>query len=84
MQAEAEFAHLEKMVKATSGSALSAALSDPSASANMKATMTAGMKADQVATKNTMVAIGQAMMVNTLPSSMLLYSQTCLTGLITS
>lgn len=63
VQAEAEFAHLEKKEKAITRHAMPAALMDPSASQHQKATITAALQMEQSATKKSMADIGCVMMV---------------------
>ncbi|KAL0024964.1 hypothetical protein WJX77_006455 [Trebouxia sp. C0004] len=65
-QAEAEYAHLEKMEKAITRHAMPAALLDPSASEHQKATITTALQMEQAATKKSMMDICRVMIVSTL------------------
>jgi len=65
VQAEAEYAHLEKKEKAITRHAMPAALNDPSASQHQKATITAALQMEHSATKKSMMDICHVMMVST-------------------
>jgi len=65
VQAEAEYAHLEKFEKAITRHAMPAALVDPSASEHQKATITAALQMEHSVTKKSMMDICHVMMVST-------------------